>query len=231
MTLYGKSNRLLIEDSLATGTFVDCQMTGCDLENLVVADVEWRHADVRDSHVNDALFRNSKLYESTFFRSNFIKARFQDILFSTMVLDGLTLIKADFSNVKFLSTRITNACLQRFSLLNSHIVLSSFYDFEAINSHIENCVFYNSTVGISYGAGANGFSDSIFKNCIFYNCRFEGFPLRGAHLDSCVFHYCSGEIGDSMDCTNVAGIGTSGKPQYVVATSVQKADLLLRSLS
>lgn len=231
MTLYGKSNRLLVEDSLATGTFVDCQIADCELENLVVAGVEWRHADVRDSHVNNSSFSDSSLLESTFFRSSFMRATFQNVSFSTMVLDGLTLIKAHFSNGKFLSTTIKNACLQRSSFLNSHIVLSSFYDFEAINSNIENCVFYHSTLGISYGSGLNGFCDSTFKNCIFYNCRFEGFPLRGAHLDSCVFRYCSGEIGDEMDCSNVAGIGARGKPQYLVANSVEQADLLLSRFS
>lgn len=214
MNFYGRANRSLIEQALEKKTFSDCQVVECDLANLQVVDSYWEHADIRSLHANDISFQNTKLVNSTFFRSSFLRASFYKAALDTMILDGLTLIKSRWLDSGLVNTTMKNLCLQRAHLSGNRFISSSFLDFEALDIRMDNCVFAHSMIGINYGSGMNGFCNADITNCIFYHCRFEGYPLRGAKLTSCVFVYCSGEIGDDMECTNVAGIGLRGKAQH-----------------
>jgi len=214
VSFYGRSNRILVEQALQGGALKDCQIAECDLSNLSVAGVQWDHADIRDLHANDASFNGTKLGKSSFFRSSFMRASFDQAVLDTMVLDGLTLIKSKWRGCRLMNTTMKNLCLQKSVFGGSSFVSSAFVDFEALDIQMDNCIFAHSTIGISYGSGMNGFSNADIANCIFYHCRFEGYPLRGARLNSCVFAHCSGEIGDDMECANVAGIGLRGKAGY-----------------
>jgi len=210
VNFYGRANRTLVEKALEKKTLKDSQIAECDLSGLPVVDVYWDRADVRNLHANDIKFQNARIGKSTFYRSSFLRASFTATVLDTMVLDGLTLIKSQWRDSRLVNTTMKNLCLQRASLSGSAFISSSFVDFEALDARVDNCVFAHSVIGIQYGSGMNGFSSAGISNCVFYHCRFEGYPLRGAALSSCVFVYCSGEIGDDMECLNVAGIGLKG---------------------
>jgi uncharacterized protein YjbI with pentapeptide repeats len=214
MSFYGRSNRILVEQALQKGILKDCQIAECDLSSLAITDVQWDHADIRNLHANDISFKNSRLEKSNFFRSSFMRASFHKSVLDTMVFDGLTLIKSRWQNSWLTNTVLKNLCLQRSAFSESRFISSSLLDFEALDIQMENCIFAHSMIGVNYGSGMNGFSNGDISNCIFYHCRFEGYPLRGARLTSCVFVYCSGEIGDDMECSNVSGLGLRGKAQY-----------------
>ena len=224
---YGRANRYLVERALEKKTLTDCQIAECELSNLSVTDTLWDRADMRDLHANDINFANTQLEKSTFFRSSFMRASFTKTVLDTMLLDGLTLIKSRWQNSKLINTTMKNLCPQRATFRGNTFVSSSFLDFEALDAQMDNCVFAHSTIGIQYGSGMNGFCSSDISNCIFYHCRFEGYPLRGARLASCVFVYCAGEIGDDMECMNVAGIGLRGRAQRKSLQRVNDARRLL----
>jgi uncharacterized protein YjbI with pentapeptide repeats len=207
---YGRSNRVLVEQLLRKGVIKDSQIAECDLSGLSVIDVQWERTDIRDLHANDCVIQNSKLEKSTFFRSSFMRASFAKTVLDAMVLDGLTLIKSRWDNTQVTNTAMKNLCLQRSGFSGSRFISSSLLDFEALNIRVDNCIFAHSMFGISYGSGMNGFSGADITNSIFYHCRFEGYPLRGARLASCVFIHCSGEISDDMECVKVAGVGLRG---------------------
>jgi uncharacterized protein YjbI with pentapeptide repeats len=211
MSFYGKGSRMLIEQALGKKTLKDCQIAECDLSGLAVRGVLWDHTDMRDLHSNDITIEHTKLEKSAFFRCSCMRALFKEATLDTMVLDGLTLIKSRWNKSSIVNTSIKNVCLQRAAFSGSRFVTSSLVDFEALDMQIENCVFAHCTIAIQYGSGQNGFCGAEIKGCVFDHCRFEGYPLRGAQLSSCVFVHCSGEIGDDMDCTNVAGIGYRGR--------------------
>jgi uncharacterized protein YjbI with pentapeptide repeats len=214
MNFYGRSNRILVEQALEKGTITDCQIAECDLSRLLLKGVQWDHCDIRDTHANDIAFQDTRLEKSSFFRSSLMRASFDKAVFDSMVLDGITLIKSQWHNAWATNTAMKNLCLQRSVFSGCRFIASSLLDFEALDTQMDNCIFAHSMFSISYGSGMNGFSGAEISNCIFFHCRFEGYPLRGAKLASCVFVYCSGEIGDEMECTNVAGIGLRGKAQY-----------------
>jgi uncharacterized protein YjbI with pentapeptide repeats len=214
MNFYGRSNRILVEQALEKGAMEDCQIAECDLSELRLKDVRWDHCDIRNSHANDMAFLNARLEQSTFFRSSMMRSSFDKVVLNSMVLDGLTLIKSQWRNAWVTNTAMKNLCLQRSGFFGCRFNASSLLDFEALDIQMDNCVFAHSMFSISYGSGMNGFSGASISNCIFYHCRFEGYPLRGAKIESCVFVYCSGEFGDEMDCSNVAGIGLRGKARY-----------------
>jgi uncharacterized protein YjbI with pentapeptide repeats len=211
MSFYGRSNRLLIEQELRKGGLKDSEIAECDLNGLKTEKALWTHTDLRDLHANDVEFQKSEFEKSVFFRSSFMGGRFLSSTFDNMTLDGLTLIKSQWRNCVINNTTIRNVCLQRAQFSGNRIVSSALLDFEALNVQINNCIFAHSMFSISYGSGMNGFSSAKIQNCIFFNCRFEGYPLRGASLESSVFAYCAGEIGDEMDCDNVAGLGLRGR--------------------
>jgi uncharacterized protein YjbI with pentapeptide repeats len=211
VSFYGRQNRMLVEQVLEKGAIKDSQISECDLSNLSVKNVQWDHTDMRDLHANDIVFQNAKLEGSSFFRSSFMRASFDRSALSAMTLDGLTLIKSRWNNTWLADSTMKNLCMQRAVFSGGRFISSSLSDFEALDMRVENCVFAHSMFNISYGSGMNGFSNAVISNSIFYHCRFGGYPLRGANLSSCVFAYCSGEIGDEMECANVAGIGLKGK--------------------
>lgn len=211
MNFYGRSNRILVEQDVQKGAIADCQIAECDLSGLTVKNVLWNHADIRDLHANDIVFQNTRVEKSSFFRSSFMRASFDKADLDSMTFDGLTLIKSRWRSTWIKNTTMKNLCLQRSGFSESRFTASSLLDFEALDIRMDNCIFTNSMFGINYGSGMNGFSSAVISNCIFYHCRFEGYPLRGAKITSSVFIYCSGEIGDEIECVNVAGIGLRGK--------------------
>jgi uncharacterized protein YjbI with pentapeptide repeats len=226
MSFYGRSNRLLIEQELSKGELRESEIVECDLSGLRVEKAVWDHADMRDLHANDIEFKETQLKNSSFFRSNFMHSRFLFSSFTNMTLDGLTLIKSHWQNCVLTGTTLRNNCLQRARFQESRIISSAFLDFEALNVQIDNCVFAHSMFSISYGGGMNGFSSAEIKNCIFYNCRFEGFPLRGALVRSTAFVHCGGEIGDGMECDNVAGLGLRGRALLMPVNNGPEAERL-----
>lgn len=227
MSFYGRSNRFLIEQELSKGELKDSEIVGCDLSGLRIEKAIWNHADMRDLHADEIEFKETNLGKSSFFRSNLMHGRFLSSSFDNMTLDGLTLIKSHWKNCVLTGTTFRNNSLQRAEFFENQFISSAFIDFEALNVQIENCVFAHSMFSISYGSGMNGFSSAEIKNCIFYNCRFEGFPLRGALVRSTAFVHCGGEIGDEMDCANVAGLGLRGKAQSMPVNSRLEAERLL----
>ena len=86
MSFYGRSNRILVEQTLEKGVIADCQIAECDLSNLPVKGVQWEHADIRDLHANDIIFQNTHLGKSNFFRSSFMRASFDKSVLDSMVL-------------------------------------------------------------------------------------------------------------------------------------------------
>lgn len=227
MSFYGRSNRFLIEQELSKGELRESEIVGCDLSGLRIEKAIWNHADMRDLHADEIEFKETQLEKSSFFRSNLMHGRFLFSSFDNMILDGLTLIKSRWQNCILTGTTFKNNSLQRAQFFGSQFVSSAFIDFEALNVQIDNCVFAHSMFSINYGSGMNGFSSAEIKNCIFYNCRFEGFPLRGALVRSTAFIHCGGEIGDEMECANVAGLGLRGKALSMPVKSKLEAEILL----
>jgi uncharacterized protein YjbI with pentapeptide repeats len=159
-----------------------------------------------------------------------MRAEFRGVKFSETIIDGLTLIKTQWLDCTIKSSHIKNSCLQRSRFNHCRIVSSSFMDFEALNAEIDQCVIAHSMFNISYGSGMNGFSGGRIRNCIFYNCMFEGYPLSGVKIENCVFIYCSGQIGEDMNCTNVAGIGIRGRAEHIPIKEGIEAERLLAKL-
>lgn len=228
MGFYGRSSRLLVEQELKTGVLKDSQIVGCDLHNLKIANAVWDHTDISDLHADDIGFENADVTNSSFTRSGFLRARFLSSAFDNMTLNGLTLIKSQWINCTITNSTIQNNCLQRTCVHKSRITSSSLIDFEALNATMDSCIIAHSLFSINYGSGMNGFSDAVISRCIFYNCRFEGYPFRGASMNGNVFLYCSGALGDEIECINVAGIGLRGRPRSM---PVQSRAAALRNLA
>jgi uncharacterized protein YjbI with pentapeptide repeats len=227
VSFYGGQNRILVEQALEKGEIKDSQISECDLSRLAVKNIQWDHTDIRDLHANDIIFENTKLEGSSFFRSSFMRASFDKVVLSAMTLDGLTLIKSRWYGSWLTGSTMKNLCMQKSVFSGGRFISSSLLDFEALDMRVENCIFAHSMFSISYASGMNGFSNATISNSIFYHCRFEGYPLRGARLSSCVFVYCSGEIGDEMECANVAGIGLKGKAKRRALQKENEARSLL----
>lgn len=221
------ANRVLVEQALKEGSIRGSQISECDLNGLEVSGVKWEHTDMLDLHANDIKIRNTQLQGSRFYRCSFMRASFEGSFLDRMVFDGLTLIKSRWHGTRVADSTLKNLCLQRAELSTSRFISSSLLDFEALDIKIENCIFAHCMFGISYGSGLNGFCNGKIKNSIFYNCRFEGYPFRGANIESSVFLWCSGQIGDEMGCRNVAGIGLRGNAQHKPLENVKAARSLL----
>lgn len=230
VNFYGRSNRILVEQAMKDGNLKDCQIAECDLSGLRISDIKWNNAHIRDLHANDTCFNNTVLEKSIFSRSSFMRASFDKTVLSVMVFDGLTLIKSNWNKSMITNTTMKNLCFQRSVFNDCRFISSSILDFEALDVKIENCIFMHCMIGINYGSGMNGFSNAGISNCVFYNCRFEGYPFRGSKLTSSVFAYCSGQIGDEMECVNVAGIGLRGKSKYKKLERHIEARRLLEAL-
>ena len=232
MSFYGRANRVFIEQALKKEGLRNSQIAECDLSGLKAEDACWDHTDLRDLHANGAEFQRMRFTESAFFRSSLLRARFADSVFNRMTLDGLTLIKSRWQGCVFTNTALRNNCLQRAEFRGCRFISSTLFDFEALNARMDNCIIAHSMLGVEYGSGMNGLSGAAVSNCIFYNCRFEGFPLRGALLRSTVFACCSGQIGDDMDCVNVAGLGLrGGRPKPLPLAKAGEAAMLLDRLA
>jgi uncharacterized protein YjbI with pentapeptide repeats len=227
MAFYGRANRILVEQELGNGVIGDSQISDCDLNGLRAGNADWVHADLRDSPVNDAEFSNVRFSGSTFYRDSFMRTKFSASSFTGVVIDGLTLIKTQWIASRFTNSIIKNSCLQRAVLRGIRASALSMVDFEALNIEMENCLFAHSRFTINYDGGMNGFSGGVIRNCLFYNCYFEGFPLRGSEIHGSVFAACGGEIGDEMDCENVAGLGVKGVPCSMPLCSAADAETLL----
>jgi uncharacterized protein YjbI with pentapeptide repeats len=218
---------MLVESEIEKGGLMDCQIVECDLSNLDVTSTKWENTELRDLHANDILFEEACLAKMQCKRCSFMRARFLRTKLSGIFFDGLTLIKSQWQNCKMEASQIKNSCLQKSHFTNCRIVSSSFTDFEGLNLEMDQCIIAHSFIGISYGSGMNGFSGGNIRNCIFYNCLFDGYPLRGATLEGCVFINCSGQIGEDMDCTNVVGLGLRGHTKHVTVNNRTEAEQIL----
>ncbi|MDR2096180.1 MAG: hypothetical protein LBP76_11805 [Treponema sp.] len=231
MGFYGRSNRLLIEQVLQKGGIDNSQIVECDLAGLVVQDAAWNHTDIRDLNAHGMAVKDSLLSGSHFYRSNFTQVQFLRTGFSQMTIDGLTLIKSSWDGCRITQSSIKNICMQRSKWHGVKLIASSLIDFEGLDITMDNCVVAHSLIRIGDGGGMNGFSGARISNCIFYHCRFEGFPLRGAVMRSDVFVHCSGEIGDTMDCGNVAGIGLRGRSGFERLHGMKEARKLIEEFT
>ena len=200
------TNRLLLEQNMQNGHLGECQIADCDITGLEVNQGSWAEVEMRDTRANNIVFLHTELKKCMFFRSDFLRMKLSFSTIRAVTLDGLTLIRSYWNKSTAEELSLRNTCLQRAEFQKMRVVSSRFTDFEAIESHMENCLFAHSRFVLTYGSGMNGYSGALLRNCIFYNCRFEGFPLRGATLENCVFVQCYGEIGDDMECRNVAGL-------------------------
>jgi uncharacterized protein YjbI with pentapeptide repeats len=206
---------MLVESEMRKGILSDCQIVECDLSNLEVPAVTWRDVELRDLHANDIRFMGTSLDRNTFTRCSLMRAGFLTAKLLGTTLDGLTLIKSQWIDCAIERSHIKNSVLQRSRFINCRIVSSSFVDFEGLNVDMNQCVIAHSMFGLSYGSGMNGLSGGSIRNCIFYNCVFDGYPLRGAEIENCVFIHCSGQIGEDMECVNVAGLGLRGHAEHL----------------
>jgi uncharacterized protein YjbI with pentapeptide repeats len=193
MNLY--ANRLLVEEGAACGPMEDCCIEGCDLSGFQPRRARWKKVTLRDVCANRAEFHGASLEDCSFFRCGLSHAVFRDSVMRNAVLDGIVLIRSLWLGGKLSGSAIRSSCMQRAELRRMRVCSSAFADFEAIQSVLEDCVFSGVRFALSYGSGMNGFCGARIRNCIFYNCRFEGFPLRGASLENCLFVASSGETG------------------------------------
>jgi uncharacterized protein YjbI with pentapeptide repeats len=222
---------MLVESEMQKGKLSDCQIVECDLSGLEVPCIEWKDIELRDLHANDIRFTETHISKTTFTRCSVMRAGFLKTQFSGTVLDGLTLIKSQWQNCKMEGSQIKNSVLQRSRFANCQILSSSFTDFEGLDAEMDQCIIAHSMFGISYGSGMNGWSSGHIRNCIFYNCVFDGYPLRGAELEGCVFLYCSGQIGEDMDCNNVSGLGLRGQAQRMAIKDRTEAERILARIA
>jgi uncharacterized protein YjbI with pentapeptide repeats len=193
MKFYG--NRLLVEEAARLG-LEDCLIADCDLSGLDFRDSVWKDAGLRDVFAAGAVFLRMDMRGGVFFRSTLTRTSFISSCMKRLTLDALVLIRSRWQDGRLQSVALRSSCLQRAEFSRMLISACVFTDFEAIESSVENCVFADTRFTLTYGSGMNGFSGAHIRNSIFYNCRFEGFPLRGANLDNCLFIRSSGECGD-----------------------------------
>lgn len=193
MNLY--ANRLLVEENASRGRLEDCVIENCDLSGFEPRSACWKKITLRDVCANHAVFQNVNMEACSFSRCGLARAVFRGIHIQNTILDGLVLIRSFWLDGKLYGTALKSCCMQRAEMKGMRVCSGAFTDFEAIESVLEGCVFAGVRFTLSYGGGMNGFSGARLKNCIFYNCRFEGFPLRGASLDNCLFIGSSGQTG------------------------------------
>ncbi len=228
MAFYGRANRIFLESDLREGTVFDSQITECDLDGLRAVGCHWENTDMTDLNASGATFTGCSFASSTFERVNMQATSFTGCAFSGMTFSGLTLIKSFWADVTLARSAIRHCSLQRasFSRLRAH--RSSFTDFEALNARIDRSSFLGCSFEISYGIGMNGFSGAEITNAIFCDCKFSGFPLRGAHLENCAFIRCRGDISDEIECVNVSGLPriATAKPRKIGNLTAARGMLL-----
>lgn len=228
MALYGRSNRVFVESDLLSGSIMDSQIVNCDLDGLRAVGSHWERANMADLNASGASFSGCAFSSSAFERVNMQGASFTGCAFSGMTLSGLTLIKSSWADVTLSRSAIKNSCLQRASLYRVRAVGSSFADFEAISARVDRCVFVGCAFELDYGNGMNGFSGAVISNALFCDCRFEGFPFRGARIENSAFVRCRGDVGDDMECVNVAGLPAHARAEPRKLANRSGAEELLR---
>jgi uncharacterized protein YjbI with pentapeptide repeats len=196
------ANRILVEEAAELGGLSDCCVSTCDISNLRFNSCLWQGAELRDVSADGLVFLKSGVRKSLIFRSGLHGMSFTSSWMNDVTLDSLVLIKSRWQESLLKNVTLRSSCLQRAEFRRMKIASSSFTDFEAIESLLENCVAAHSLFAITYGTGMNGFSGAHIRNCIFYGCRFEGFPLRGAVLENCLFIRCVGETGCDSEHIN-----------------------------
>lgn len=206
MAFYGRANRIFLESELLSGSLTDSQVAECDLDGLRVIGSHWKSTNMSDLNASDSSFTGCDFDSSTFERINMQGISITACAFSGMCLSGLTLIKATWNDVAFNGSVIKYCSLQRAAFSRLHAFGSTFSEFEALSARIDRSAFLGCAFEICYGNGMNGFSGAEISNTIFCDCRFSGFPFRGARLENCAFIRCRGEIGDDMECHNIAGL-------------------------
>ncbi|MCL1818873.1 MAG: pentapeptide repeat-containing protein [Spirochaetaceae bacterium] len=193
MTFCG--NRLLVEDRFRSGVLEDCLVAGCGLEGMEFRCCLWRGVELREVSAPFLVFENADMREVSIFRSSLSRMRLDSSTLRDSVLDGLVLIRSVWWELTVRNLCLRSSCLQRAEFSHVRASSSSFIDFEALESRVEDCIFCGCLFTLSFASGMNGFSGSRVRNCIFQGCRFEGFPLRGAALENCLFIHTAGEPG------------------------------------
>jgi uncharacterized protein YjbI with pentapeptide repeats len=190
------AHRFLVEELAAAGVLEDCVVTDCDLSGMAFHGCRCKGLQMRDVCAPDLRCENTEIRESAFFRCGLSRMSFCSSAMRNVILDGLVLIRSRWRGGKLKNVRLRGSCLQRAEFSRMGIDSCSFTDFEALESRLEDCLFAGCLFTLSYGSGMNGFSGSRIKNCIFTGCRFEGFPLRGAILENCLFIRPAGQAGE-----------------------------------
>lgn len=207
MGFYGRSNAALIEAELATGIFRNHQVAGCDLENLRVCDARITGSDFSELQANGIAFVRAGISGTRFSMNNMSGSAFDLCEIDDAVFEGINFIKTKWNASDVRRSTIRGCAMQRLAISGTGFYGCTVADVEALAGTVSDCVFSGCIFEIGYGSGMNGFGDTLFARCIFHNCRFEGFPLRGARLEHCLFSRCTGEIGDGIDALDVAGLG------------------------
>lgn len=206
MSLYEYSDRSYFENIFSQEGVTDSQIYKCDFDNICLSKNSWSSSDMNDTNMNNARISKCNIIGSTFSRSSFMNSHFKNSSLENVSLNGLTLIKTQWLDTELNNSSFSYCTLQRAYFDKVKCVSSVFTDFEGIRSSVKNSIFVNTTFDITYGSGSNGFSEATIENSLFYNCRFSGYPFRGATIKNCLFIGSYGEIGDEMECDRVYGI-------------------------
>jgi uncharacterized protein YjbI with pentapeptide repeats len=199
------AHRLFVEELAAGGVLEDCLVSGCDLSGMVFRGCRWKGVQLSEVCAPGLGFENTDMKDSAFSRCGLSRMGFTASVMCNVVLDGLVLIRSRWSRGKLKNVRLRGSCLQRAELSRMGIQGSSFIDFEALESRLEDCLFAGCLFTLTYGSGMNGFAGSRIKNCIFTGCRFEGFPLRGASVENCLFIRSAGQAGSDAPAEDPRG--------------------------
>lgn len=228
MALYSHATKDLIEADLAEGQFFDASIINSDLDSLCCNNSRLSKIDIKDSNCNNSVFNNADFANCNFDHSNFISSQFNKCNLQNSAITCTSLIKLQINNCR-LENHVIDACtLQRSQFNNTIIRNSSLKDFEGVYAKISQTVFINCNFEINYGSGMNGYSSASFENCIFINCRFTGYPLRGAETKNCTFIGCAGEITDSITADCTFGLPGAACTESIKITNREEAEKIIR---
>lgn len=230
MSFYGNSSKYLIEKAVSDGVLQECQITSCDLEDLLVSGVLWKETNMQDLNANGIVFKDTKCLSSNFFQVSMMDASFNNSSIEACSFKGLSLIRSKWLNTRIENLTLELSTLQRSSFSHTNFINSRIIDIEAGYTKVDSCIFKDTDFDISYGSGMNGFAQAVISNTFFYNCTFSGYPLRGAQLENCIFCNCSGQIGDEIIADNVYGLGLNNTNQKKI-DNLEEAQQLLNRFS
>lgn len=206
MSLYEYSDKSFFENIFSQEGVTDSQIYKCDFDNIGLSKNSWTSTDMNDTNINNARISECNITSSTFSRSSFMNSHFKNSSLENVSLSGITLIKSQWIETELNNSSFSYCTLQRACFDKVKCVSSVFTDFEGIRASVKNSIFLYSTFDITYGSGSNGFSEAIIENSLFYNCRFSGYPFRGATIKNCLFVGSYGEVCDDAECERVYGI-------------------------